>query len=221
MAPSIFESFRRHSWSGDLVEMVDQMLEEAAEMFGYDVAMIVYGEPDEDPQGEILDRDFKIERLQQEIRRRVVSHLALPTSPEDVPTTLVILHAVRDVERIGDLLKDLHEVHSLMPGTPDRKIYQEYLVGRSRTVEDLFVITQEAFREGDRDMADQVIQRAGKMGEQADQAIREVTLGDLDTRDAVCLALSLRYYKRIVMHMSNVVTTVVSPLDQLDQFDEP
>ena len=38
---------------------------------------------------------------------------------------------------------------------------------------------------------------------------------------AVCLVLALRFYKRIVSHLSNIATTVVMPVDLLDFHDEP
>ena len=46
-------------------------------------------------------------------------------------------------------------------------------------------------------------------------------MSDLPTRDAVCLVLVLRFYKRLVAHMSNIATTVVMPVDMIDFYDEP
>jgi len=34
-------------------------------------------------------------------------------------------------------------------------------------------------------------------------------------------ALAYRYFKRVVSHAANVVTSIVMPLDKLDYFDEP
>ncbi len=218
---SILEIFRSNNWSSELVEQIGEMLDLAAEMFGYAVGVIVYGEPDEDPQGEIYDRDIRINELQREIRRRVISRLSLKDSRGEVPSALIFMNAVKDVERIGDYMKNFHEVNSLMCDVPDRKLYQEYLVGRSRTIEDLFERTMQAFSESDEEKARDVIERARILGSEAEKAIREVTLSKLEVCDAVCLVLIMRFYKRIAAHMSNIATSVVMPVDLLDFYDEP
>jgi len=218
---SILELFRRDNWSNELVDKICEMLDIAAEMFGYAVGVIVYSEPDADSQTEIYDRDKNINVLQREIRRRVVSRLSMTTTRADIPSALIFMNAVKDVERIGDYMKNLYEVNSLMCDVPDRKLYQEYLVGRSRTIEDLFAVTLQAFSESDKDKANDVITRARILGSQAEQAIREVTLSNLEVCDAVCLVLIMRFYKRIAAHMSNVATSVVMPVDLLDFHDEP
>lgn len=218
---SILNLFKRDNWSNELVGKIGEMLDTAAEMFGYAVGVIVYGEPNDDPQGEIYDRDIKINRLQREIRRRVISRLSLKSSRAEVPSALIFMNAVKDVERIGDYLKNLYETRALMCDVPDLKIYQEYLVGRSRTIEDLFQVTLQAFSESDTEKANDVIGRARTLGVQAEEAIREVTLSGLEVCDAVCLVLIMRFYKRIAAHMSNVATSVVMPVDLLDFHDEP
>jgi phosphate uptake regulator len=220
MAPSILDIFRRNNWSVELVDIIGEMLELGAEMFGYTVGVVVYGEPDEDPKQEVYERDQKINQLQQEIRRRVVSHLSLQSSAGDIPTALIFMNAVKDVERIGDYMKNFYEVRSLMCEVPDRKLYQEYLVGRSRTIEDLFVLTQTAFAESDKEKANEIIDRARTLGVQAEQTIRELALSHLEVCDAVCLVLSIRFLKRVAAHMSNVATSVVMPVDLLDYHDE-
>ena len=54
-----------------------------------------------------------------------------------------------------------------------------------------------------------------------EQTIREITTSDLGTNDAVCLVLVLRFFKRLVAHMSNIASTVVMPVDLIDFYDEP
>jgi phosphate uptake regulator len=218
---SILDIFRRDNWSNELVKHICEMLDIAAEMYGYAVGVIVYGEPDENPQVEIYDRDKRINILQRVIRRRVISRLSMTSSRADVPSALIFMNAVKDVERIGDYMKNLYEVNTLMCDVPNRKLYQEYLVGRSRTIEDLFAVTQLAFGESDKKKANDVISRASILGHQAEDVIREITLSDLETCDAVCLVLIVRFYKRIAAHMSNVATSVVMPVDLLDFYDEP
>ncbi len=218
---SILDLFRSDNWSNELVEGICAMLETGAEMFDYAIAVIVYGEPDEDGQAQIYDRDRSINQRVRQIRRRVVARLSTSDSKAEIPTALIFMNAVKDVERIGDYMKNLYEIGALMPAEPDRALYQEALVGRARTIEDLFIRTLQSFAESDTEKAREVIDRTRRFGQEAEAAIRELTHGDLPTADAVCLVLAIRFLKRIVMHMNNVATTVVMPIDNLDFYDEP
>jgi phosphate transport system protein len=217
---SILEIFKADDWSSQLVGMVSEMLELASDMFGYAVAVIVYGEADEESQQEIYDRDKQINTLEREVRRRVVTRLSVGGHRSEIPTGLIFMNVVKDGERIGDYIKNLYEIAEMMPAEPDRKLYQEYLVGRSRTIEDLFARTVQAFADSDAEKAADVINRARKLATQCEEVIREITVSKLPTQDAVCLVLILRFYKRVAAHMANIATTVVMPIDMLDFYDE-
>ena len=217
---SILEFFKEDDWSEKLVGKVSEMLELAADMFGYAVAVIVYAEADDDAQAEVYDRDKRINKLERDVRRRVVTRLSMGGHRAEIPTALIFMNVVKDGERIGDYIKNLYEVAEMMPAEPNRDLYQEYLVGRSRTIEDLFARTVQAFADSDSEKAADVINRARKLAGQCEEVIREITTSDLPTQDAVCLVLILRFYKRIAAHMANIATTVVMPIDMLDFYDE-
>ena len=70
-------------------------------------------------------------------------------------------------------------------------------------------------------LAGLVIKTAKKSGRACEVSIRELTTSRMDTNDAVCLVLILRFYKRLMAHMSNISTTVVMPVDLIDFYDEP
>lgn len=217
---SILEIFKADDWSKKLVGLVSEMLELASDMFAYAVAVIVYAESDDESQAEIYDRDKQINTLEREVRRRVVTRLSIGRHRTEIPTALIFMNVVKDGERIGDYIKNLYEVAEMMPAEPNRELYQEYLVGRSRTIEDLFARTVQAFADSDAEKAADVINRARKLAKQCEEVIREITVSQLETQDAVCLVLILRFYKRVAAHMANIATTVVMPIDMLDFYDE-
>ena len=70
-------------------------------------------------------------------------------------------------------------------------------------------------------MAGEVIKLARAQGRGYEAQIREITTSDMRTQDAVCIVLVLRFFKRLVAHMSNIATTVVMPIDLIDFYDEP
>jgi hypothetical protein len=53
-----------------------------------------------------------------------------------------------------------------------------------------------------------------------DDVVSSIVRGEDDRPHAVGRALAARYVKRIVAHLTNVLSAVVMPIDRLDYFDE-
>ncbi len=218
---SILDLFREDSWSNDLVDMIMEMLDLGANMFDYTIGVLVQGEPDKDPQHMLYNRDQRINKLERKIRRRVVSHLSVKGSRAEVPSALIFMNVVKDAERIGDYVKNLHEVIDMMPADPDRKLYQDHLAVPASIITEIFTLTRQAFLESDEELAGKVIKKAKNQGREFEDKIRTITTSDLGTQNAVCLVLAFRFFKRVVAHMSNIASTVVMPVDMIDFYDEP
>jgi phosphate uptake regulator len=218
---SILDLFREDNWSNELVEKIIEMLELAAKMFDYTIGVIVEGKPDSDPQTKLYKRDKRINKLERKIRRRVVSRLSVGGSQAEIPTALIFMNVVKDGERLGDYVKNLHEIGDMMPADPDRGLYRDHLAGPAAAITELFAQTEMAFRDSDEELAGKVIKRAKEEGRAYEKSIRALTVSDLAVNDAVCLVLTLRFFKRLVAHMSNIASTVVMPIDMIDFYDEP
>lgn len=218
---SILDLFREDNWSNELVDMITEMLDLGNEMFTYTIGVLVDGAPDDDPQHMLYNKDKRINKLERKIRRRVVSHLSVRGSRAEVPSALIFMNVVKDGERIGDYVKNLHEITDMMPESPDRKIYKDNLAGPAGVIADLFARTRQAFLDSDEETAGKVIKTAKDQGREYEKMIRALTISDLGTNDAVCLVLVLRFFKRLVAHMSNIASTVVMPVDMIDFYDEP
>ncbi len=106
------------------------------------------------------------------------------------------------------------------PENPDRELYKKWLGEPTTIISDLFNKTRQAFSKSDEALAGQVIKMAKAQGKHYEEMIREITTSDLPTQDAVCLVLTLRFYKRLVAHMSNICSSVVMPVDMIDFYDE-
>lgn len=217
---SILDLFKQDNWSSYLVEQIGEMLELGSEMFDYVTGVLVEGQPDTDPQALVWDRDKRINYLERKIRRRVVSRLSLHSSQAEIPSALIFMNVVKDGERIGDYIKNLHDVGEMMPREPDRELYRQWLAEPSTTIATLFDKTRQAFQESNEAVAGQVIKTAKEQGRRYEKLIREITTSTIATHDAVCLVLVLRFYKRVVAHMSNIASTVVMPVDMIDFYDE-
>ncbi len=217
---SILDVFKADNWSNELVGMIVEMLEKSHDMYDFTIGVLINGDPDEDPQGRIYDQDQKINKLERKIRRRIVSRLSVRGSRAEVPTALIFMNAVKDGERLGDYVKNLHEVGAMMPENVDRRLYQDKLGQMSSDLSVMFETTREAFEESDEELAGKVIKKAKQSGRDFEALIREVTDSDLDVKNAVCMVLMLRFYKRLAAHMSNIASTVVMPVDLIDYYDE-
>ncbi|MEN8006694.1 MAG: PhoU domain-containing protein [Candidatus Krumholzibacteriota bacterium] len=218
---SILDLFREDNWSNDLVDMIMEMMDLGSDMFDYTIGVLVKGEPDSDPQHMLYNRDKRINKLERKIRRRVVSHLSVRGSRAEVPSALIFMNVVKDGERIGDYVKNLHEVNDMMPDGLDRKVYRDHLAAPAATITELFTQTRQAFLESDEELAGKVIKKAKAQGREYEETIRSITTSELGTQNAVCLVLVLRFFKRVVAHMSNIASTVVMPVDMIDFYDEP
>ncbi len=218
---SILDLFREDNWSNDLVDMITEMLDLGTEMFDYTMGVLVEGKSDDDPQIMLYNKDKRINKLERKIRRRVVSHLSVRGSRAEVPSALIFMNVVKDAERIGDYIKNLHEVNDMMPQGADREIYRDHLAGPTATITELFKQTRQAFLESDAGTSGKVIMQAKAEGREYENMIRTITTSDIGTNNAVCLVLVLRFFKRLVAHMSNIASTVVMPVDMIDFYDEP
>jgi phosphate transport system protein len=218
---SILDLFRKDNWSNELVDMIMEMLDLGSNMFAYTIGVMVQGATDDDRQVKLYDRDIRINKLERKIRRRVVSHLSVRGSRAEVPSALIFMNVVKDAERIGDYIKNLHEVAEMMPEKADLKIYQDHLAAPAATIAELFTQTREAFLDSDEETAGKVIKKAKSEGRKNEDGIRAIHASGMDTQNAVCLVLALRFFKRVTAHMSNIASTVVMPVDLIDFYDEP
>jgi len=218
---SLIDFFRQDDWTEDLVTRFDQMLALGGAMFAYTMDVLVECHEDTDPQGQIFDRDRRINVLVREVRRRVISRLSAGGRGGEVPTALIFMNAVKDAERIGDYVKNLHEILELKPADSDCDLYRQWLGGATAEITKLVEATRKAFGESSPERAGAVIERSRRLGRECEDRIRELSETDLGLKDGIAIVLAFRFIKRISSHLSNIATTVVMPVDLLDFHDEP
>ena len=215
------EIFRRDNWSQATTGRVGEMLDLCVSMNKFTYRVLIEGRPDDQVQAKLYDRDQRINVLEREVRRSVVTHLALEQRSGDIASALIFMNAVKDAERIGDYLKNIYDVsHDLMADDADRALYKSRLGAFADVMRDLMIETAEVFSESDEERARRIIDTAREQGQALEAAIVEITGSDLKVRDAVSLVLVMRFYKRIFSHLSNIATTICMPVDKMDFYDE-
>ena len=161
--------------------------------------------------------DKKINHLERNIRREAVVHGSVYGSSQ-LPTCLVLMSIVKDAERIGDYAKNLYEV-AVVSQKRDDEYKQDLLEHKSRVSE----LMQEAigiYGEQDEEKAKAFLTRGDAMTDHYDEQVNRLLSDDPGTDQPAPTALAYRYYKRVVSHLLNIITSLVMPVDKLDYFDE-
>ncbi len=140
---------------GDLLK---QATDEAAEMFSKAESMFIAAvdmimeckKPDMD----MYAADREINRMEWEVRRKVLEHLVIGSSKEDVPAVLILTSAVVDIERIGDYSNNILELADICA---EAFVTEKDHVAFFREIEaqilEIFALTRDAHRDADAEKA--------------------------------------------------------------------
>lgn len=161
--------------------------------------------------------DSRINTLQQIIRRDIIMHVAVQGTADIVPC-LVMMSITKDAERTGDYSKNIAEIAEHCP-TINKDPLIETLAEMRTTISSWYEKTKWAFENTDKDLARTTREEAYRLERQCDKMLWELTDENLG-RNAAAVALLIRYFKRIVAHLGNILTTVVMPFDKIDYYEK-
>ena len=211
-------------WKGKdfLSQVLDEfkkMLDDTEKMFNSVCKRLIYNEEEPGLEENVYAIDKKVNELQRDIRKRIVGHLSIQPSV-DMSTSLLLMSVVKDAERLGDYSKNLLEVSRYLQKPMDKQLYKEWFNNIDKEIADFFQKTKAAFIESDEALAKESWDYEAKLGKRCDEIIEKATKSKLSVNEAVCFALTARYFKRIVAHLVNIASSVVLPLSDLDYLDE-
>lgn len=217
MFRTLLQALRAGSSLRDVKDDFCSMLRDTEQMFRGVTDVLLGKATAAEIKDSIYARDKEVNRKERDIRRRLVGHLALMRLV-DAPTCLVFMSVAKDVERIGDYCKNILEVASFysIPGSQAR--YAEPLLEIREQTAGLFEKGGKAFAESDEALAMQVLREQEVLAKKCDMMIKQVLNDTLPTSEAVSTALLSRYFKRVVRHMGNIVSSVVSAVEDIDFF---
>ena len=208
----------------DKKNMIDEMSKEFTKMLAISKEMfvsttdLIFLDGDKHAvRKEIYPKDKKINKLEQNIRRQVVMHLSV-SGVSDLASMLIFLAIARDAERIGDNTKNIYDLYQYHPdinsptGKKTIKIRNEIVSFFSEIIE--------IFASGKKKQTNQCLTNLGRLMKECDLEISTLLKKRHSNQDAAIFVLLLRYFKRILAHMSNIATSLVMPIDKLDYFDK-
>ena len=211
----MFSIFR----DADQLETVENQLAEmlASCQDAYELATAAtFGERDAETAGEeLLALDKDINRTERAIRRELLVHGTVRGAEVDQGLMLTYMSVAKDIERIGDKCKDIWELAGMGANLSLGEDADELARHRSHVAE-LIAWTLDAFTTEDADKVHELIETINADAEHYDSHVVQFVTSELPSRFAAPRALFYRYIKRLSRHLSNILSSVVMPVDRLD-----
>ncbi|MDH4239346.1 MAG: hypothetical protein OEW48_07265 [Phycisphaerae bacterium] len=219
MFKNILSFWKGKDFLGQVLDEFKEMLDDTRLMYEMVCSTLLDNAEEPDLKKKIYEIDGKVNKLQKKIRTRIIEHLSLQPTV-DVNACLLLMSVVKDAERLGDYCKNLYEVTEIVEKPIDRTLFSQYFNGLDKDILTLFERTKEAFIEADKGKARASWDYEHRIAKRCDRVLKEIAKSSLSVNEAVCLALIARHFKRIVAHLTNIATSVILPLSELDYFDE-
>ena len=211
-------------WKGKdfLTNVLDEfgkMLEEAREMFNNVCQNLLENKSIDRLEDKIYSIDKKINLFEKDIRKRIIAHLSIQPGV-DVPMSLLMMSVVKDDERLGDYAKNLYQVKRVAKKPINKEIFNKHFNQIDKKIVQMFDDTKKAFIDSIEELAKSIWQTERYIVKRCDTIIEDLAKSSLETDEAVAFTLIARYFKRTAAHLTNIATSVILPISELDFFDE-
>jgi len=161
--------------------------------------------------------DKEINHYMREVRRKVLSHLAI-AQPADAAPGLILVSVVIDVERIADYTKNIYELAAAHPKRLDGGDFEDDLNKFEKQVTEWFEKVSQVYSQRDVETAEKLIDEEQALSKWCDEAVYSLITNppsQLSAGEAAALTLYVRYLKRVASHLINVASTVVKPFPHI------
>jgi phosphate uptake regulator len=201
--------FRSQGPGSGLREELDEMIRRSAELVELAGDAYFQRGPKHGEPRDIAAEDKKINKLQRQIRKDALLRAVASEDGFDLPFCLSLMNVVKDVERIGDYAKDLAKLAEKAPAS-DGSPYDHLAL----EAEKIGVRMAQILQESDQIKAVNLIEEGKDLRRRLNaELFARVASDELGAgRHVLCL----QYYLRIVGHMMNVLSTIVTPLHRMD-----
>ena len=187
------------------------MLDTADSMFAAATNSLLDNEP---LHVDLSTQDDIINEREQTIRRSVLEHI-LADPRAALSLSLLLVSIVQDAERLGDLAKSIAKAADLA-SSPRMGRHVEALREIRDRVQSAFPRVRRSFIVGDAKVGRVVMdEHAQTKIDVGDFLQRLAEADDLTSNEAVVLSISARMIGRTSSHLSNIVSAVALPFDQV------
>jgi phosphate uptake regulator len=214
----MFSMFRDADQLDNVEKQLVEMLANCQDAFRL-ATEAAFGEADVAEHGaELKALDKEINKTERAIRRELLVHGTVRGADVDQGLMLTYMSIAKDIERIGDKCKDIWELAEM--GANLSAGENADILARDRAqVAELIEDTLDAFAREDADRVHELIPGIKMAGDTYDGYVRHFVTSETPSRESAPRALFYRYVKRLSAHLSNVLSSVVMPVDRLDFYD--
>ncbi len=166
---------------------------------------------------EVKETDKKVNSYEREVRRMVFNHLAVQGTA-NLPSALILVSIIIDIERIGDYAKNMVELALDHPGKLQGGKFEGVIVRIEEALEDNFIQTRTCFKEGKSEVALELMRKYAWVNDTCDDIVMALVKekdSEIRPGDAAALAIYTHWLKRINSHLRNITTSVVNPFDRI------
>ena len=217
MFKQIFEIFKSDSLYEQALQECHEMLEIDRQMFNESINTLRNSDTADIPI-DIYAMDRKINRFERDVRRKVMTHLAVG-GKEDLGSGLILVSVVIDIERIGDYTKNIYDLAVQHPKKLSGGEYEKELSNIESSTKEFLNNAIDAFKTQDIDKARQLmLNYKTDIASVSTKIVDGIVSGknqSFSSEEAGYLCLYARYLKRIAAHSRNLVSSIVNPFERI------
>lgn len=216
MFKEFMKIWSEQAFSSKIVEDFLFMIGRSEEMLSYTFKTLTKNTKGKKYQEKIYNKDKIINLKEQDIRKQILIHLSADNRG-NISACLALLIIAKDAERLGDYVKNLFELNSLVKGAEtDDELFNRLFGEIGDELLELFKKVAKSFRNYDIILSNEAVQEGRAIAKKCEGVIDEVVKSKFSARRAVVLALGARYIKRIALHLSNIASSITNPMIQTD-----
>jgi phosphate uptake regulator len=219
MFKNLIQFWKGKDFLSQVMEDFKVMLDDSEMMFKSSYAILVENKKEPGLEDQIIKTDKRVNSLQKAIRQRIIEHMTAQPSV-DSPACLLLFSVSKDAERVGDYAKNLLEVSRLLENPIDKEKFNLLFEDIDKEVVSLFQQTKDAFISSDEKKAAGTWDTQIKLKRKCDGIVRSLAKSDYSVNEAVCFTLIARFIRRMSSHLTNIATSVIVPLTELDYYHE-
>lgn len=164
----------------------------------------------------IRKNDKLINEYERQVRRKVMTHCTI-IGATALPSGMVLISIVIDIERIGDYCKNIFDLAEIHPQRLNLVGYKGKIAEIETEIKWRFEETINILKKADVEKARNMMKTfktgvSGVCDQIANDLVQRKVEGILPG-DEAAIALYVRYLKRIGAHLNNIITSVVNPFD--------
>jgi len=208
--------WEEQAFTSRIVDEFSSILDNSSDMLEYALKVLVRSGKVKKSEKKIYFKDQKINITEQEIRKRILVHLA--TNPGgNLPACLALISITKDAERIGDYVKNIFELRTLLKDVKDGdKLFNLLFDDIGQNVLTLLQTVNTSFKNSDTELALEAAAEARTLAKQCEGIFEKLAESNYSSVSVVTLTLGTQYLKRVALHLSNIASSIFLPMPEMD-----